>query len=170
MGAFGFRPVVPTSASGVVQVPDIPSETWTLRSERVLLRALSSSGARYIPHFCRPDVVTYESTASPMVARPYCIRITNGWPSTQNPTEARKAGSKIGEPFPNRLFLYPEYDGVQCALSASSFTRVWFVIQFTSQVLPPLSEYACSKCGVLVLVFVQRNRTNTDLPFHSSWS
>jgi hypothetical protein len=28
----------------------------------------------------------------------------------------------------------------QCALSASSFTRVWFVIQLTSHVLPPSSE------------------------------
>src|SRR5262252_6583757 len=51
---------------------------------------------------------------------------------------------------------------VQCA---SSFTRVWFVIQFTSHVLPPSSEYACSKWGVPVVMFVQRNRTSTDLPF-----
>ncbi len=34
--------------------------------------------------------------------------------------------------------------GDQCALS-DSFTRVWSVIQFTSQVLPPSSEKDCSK-------------------------
>src|ERR1700704_3033260 len=54
--------------------------------------------------------------------------------------------------------------GDQCALSGESFTRVWSVIQLTSQVLPPSSEKDCSKCGVSVLVFVQINRTRTDLP------
>lgn len=31
---------------------------------------------------------------------------------------------------------------IQCALPDSSFTRVWFVIQFASQVLPPSSTTA----------------------------
>lgn len=35
--------------------------------------------------------------------------------------------------------------GAQCALSGSSFTRVNVITQFTSQVLPPSSENACSK-------------------------
>src|SRR5258705_4113854 len=52
----------------------------------------------------------------------------------------------------------------QCALSDASFTRVWSVIQLTSQVLPPSSENDCSKCGVSVLVFVQTSRHRMDLP------
>jgi ketosteroid isomerase-like protein len=36
-----------------------------------------------------------------------------------------------------------------------SFTFTWSVIQFTSHVFPPSSEYDCSKCGELVVVAVQ---------------
>lgn len=43
----------------------------------------------------------------------------------------------------------------QLDLPDSSFTCVWSVIQFTSQVLPPSSEKDCSKWGVSVVVFVQ---------------
>src|ERR1700676_1115947 len=53
--------------------------------------------------------------------------------------------------------------GVQCALSDSSSTRVWSVIQFTSQVLPPSSENDCSKWGEFVVMSVQTNRINTLL-------
>ncbi|PYX24452.1 MAG: hypothetical protein DMG82_08480 [Acidobacteria bacterium] len=44
------------------------------------------------------------------------------------------------------------------AFADASPTRVWSVIQFTSQVLPPSSENDCSKCGILVLVFDQIKR------------
>src|SRR5689334_2077464 len=44
----------------------------------------------------------------------------------------------------------------------------WSVIQFTSHVLPPSSENACSKCGAFVPIFDQINRTKTALPFHIS--
>jgi hypothetical protein len=36
---------------------------------------------------------------------------------------------------------------------------VWSVIQFTSQVLPPSSENACSKWGDFVAIFDQTKRT-----------
>src|SRR5258708_7606029 len=55
-------------------------------------------------------------------------------------------------------------DSVQRALPDSSLTRVWSVIQFTSQVLPPSSENDCSKWGEFVLVFDQINRTRMALP------
>jgi hypothetical protein len=42
-----------------------------------------------------------------------------------------------------------------CALAGASLTRVWSVIQFTSQVWPPSSEKDCSKWGVSVLIFDQ---------------
>src|ERR1700676_2142209 len=58
----------------------------------------------------------------------------------------------------------PANAGVQCALPDSSFTLVWSVIQFTSQVFPPSSENDCSKWGEFVLVFDQINRTSIDLP------
>src|SRR5260370_25440972 len=63
------------------------------------------------------------------------------------------------------LILHRGYDGVQCALPDSSFIRVWSVIQFTSQVLPPSSEKDCSKWGEFVLVFDQIIRTRLALPF-----
>lgn len=53
---------------------------------------------------------------------------------------------------------------LQCDLPASSLTRTWSVIQFTSQVFPPSSEKDCSKCGESVSVFDQMNRTRTNLP------
>jgi hypothetical protein len=56
------------------------------------------------------------------------------------------------------------------ASDVSFFSRVWFVIQFTSHVFRPSSENDCSKCGDFVVVFDQINRTKTDLPFHCSWS
>jgi hypothetical protein len=37
--------------------------------------------------------------------------------------------------------------GPYWAAPVASPTRVWSVIQFTSQVLPPSSEKDCSKCG-----------------------
>ena len=54
--------------------------------------------------------------------------------------------------------------GAQRSFWGASSTRVWSVIQFTSQVLPPSSENACSKCGLLVSVFDQMKRTKIDLP------
>jgi hypothetical protein len=42
------------------------------------------------------------------------------------------------------------------------------VIQFTSRVVPPSSEYACSKCGEGVSSFVHRNPTRTVRPFQVS--
>jgi len=44
---------------------------------------------------------------------------------------------------------------VHFRLSAALLTRVWSVIQFTSQVWPPSSEKDCSKWGVSVLIFDQ---------------
>ena len=64
----------------------------------------------------------------------------------------------------------PPWTGVQCTLSDSSCTRVWSVIQFTSQVLPPLSENDCSKWGVFVVMFVQANRIMMLFPFSMSWA
>src|SRR5229473_1518425 len=65
--------------------------------------------------------------------------------------------------------LHRGYDGVQRVLPDSSFTRVWSVIQFTSQVLPPSSENDCSKWGEFVVVSAQINRTRIALPFNVSW-
>src|SRR6266568_1035034 len=48
---------------------------------------------------------------------------------------------------------------------ASPTTRVWSVIQFTSQVLPPSSENDCSKCGEFEVISDQINRTRIALPF-----
>src|SRR5216683_4690016 len=56
------------------------------------------------------------------------------------------------------------YDGVQRVLPDSSFTRVWSVIQFTSQVLPPSSENDCSKWAEFGVMFDQTNRTRMALP------
>jgi hypothetical protein len=50
------------------------------------------------------------------------------------------------------------------------WTRVWSVIQFTSQVLPPSSVNACSKWGTLVSVFDQINRMKISLSFNVSWA
>src|SRR5580700_3975478 len=65
--------------------------------------------------------------------------------------------------------LYAALIGVQRALSDSSLTRVWSVIQFTSQVLPPSFENDCSKWGESVAVPDQTNRTKITLPFNVSW-
>ena len=59
---------------------------------------------------------------------------------------------------------------LQCAVSGPSLTRVWSVIQFTSQVLPPSSENDCSKWGVFVVMFVQTNRIKMVLPLIVSWA
>ena len=61
------------------------------------------------------------------------------------------------------------HKGIQFAFSAASGTRVWSVIQFTSQVWPPSSEKDCSKWGVFVLIFVQSYRTKMVLPWIVSW-
>src|SRR5580658_4224848 len=58
---------------------------------------------------------------------------------------------------------------VHFPLSGASLARVWSVIQFTSQVLPPSSEKDCSKWGVPVLSFDQSKRTKTVLPLIVSW-
>src|SRR5580700_3431970 len=60
--------------------------------------------------------------------------------------------------------------GIQRVLSEWSFTRVWSVIQFTSQVLPPSSEKDCSKWGESVVMFVQTNRIRMVLPLIVSWA
>src|SRR5260370_16583782 len=60
--------------------------------------------------------------------------------------------------------LYRGCGGVQCALTASSFTRVWSVIQLTSQVLPPSSENDCSKWAEFGVMPDQTNRTRMALP------
>ncbi len=56
----------------------------------------------------------------------------------------------------------------QCDFPAAGGTWVWSVIQFTSQVLPPSPENACSKCGVLVLSRVHSKRTKMSFPFSVS--
>ncbi len=50
---------------------------------------------------------------------------------------------------------------VHCEFSFASLTRVWSVIQFTSQVLPPSSENDCSKCGTFG-VGVRPYKSNKD--------
>ncbi len=53
-------------------------------------------------------------------------------------------------------------------LRQSSLTRVYLLIQFTSQVFPPSSENACSDCAVSAPILQMENRTSTDLPLISS--
>src|SRR5260370_21923835 len=54
----------------------------------------------------------------------------------------------------------------QCALSDSSFTRVSVAIQFTSQVLPPSSENACSTWEEFGAMSEMTNRTSMVLPLN----
>jgi hypothetical protein len=55
--------------------------------------------------------------------------------------------------------------GVQRGFSDASPTRVWSIIQLTSQVLPQSSENDCSKWGLLEAVFDHMNRMKMGLPF-----
>jgi len=57
---------------------------------------------------------------------------------------------------------------VQWASTGASSVRVWSVIQFTSQVLPPSSENACSKWAELGVISDQLNRTKIILPLNGS--
>src|SRR5262245_33945664 len=50
-----------------------------------------------------------------------------------------------------------------------SFTRVSVAIQFTSQVLPPSSENACSNLAELGVMSDITNRTRMARPFRVSW-
>src|SRR4030095_8094581 len=59
---------------------------------------------------------------------------------------------------------------VQCASSDSSFNRVSVPLQFTSQVLPPSSENACSKRHEFGVMSEITNRTKMARPFTVSWS
>ena len=52
----------------------------------------------------------------------------------------------------------------------SSFTRVSVAIQFTSQVLPPSSENACSNRQEFGEMFDMTNRTKMARPLNVSWS
>src|ERR1039458_5657367 len=53
----------------------------------------------------------------------------------------------------------------RCAFCGHSpATRVYLLIQFTSQVLPPSSEKACSDCAVSSVIFQIENRTSTERP------
>src|SRR5215813_2405455 len=51
-----------------------------------------------------------------------------------------------------------------------SFTRVSVAIQFTSHVLPPSSENACSKWQEFGVISEMTNRTRIARPFKVSWS
>ena len=65
----------------------------------------------------------------------------------------------MGRAHPSRFRIL--LTGAQGALSCPSFTRVWSVIQFTSQVLPPSSENDCSKWGEFVVRLVL-DKSNQD--------
>ena len=60
------------------------------------------------------------------------------------------------------------HNGIQCTLTDSSFTRVSVAIQFTSQVLPPSSENACSKRHESGVMSDQTFRTRMVLPLNDS--
>src|ERR1700682_976860 len=57
---------------------------------------------------------------------------------------------------------------VQFTLSVLPFTRVSVAIQFTSQVLPPSSEKACSKWHEFGVMSEMTNRTKMALPLNGS--
>src|SRR6266487_1291823 len=63
----------------------------------------------------------------------------------------------------------PVCGGDQCAFSDSFFTRVSIAIQFTSQVLPPSSENACSKRPESGVMSDQTFRTRMLLLLSVSW-
>src|SRR6185369_5843214 len=54
--------------------------------------------------------------------------------------------------------------------AGASSTRVSTAIQFTSQVLPPSSENACSKRHEFGVMSEMTNRTRIARPFSVSWS
>src|SRR5467141_3883422 len=63
-----------------------------------------------------------------------------------------------------------ECRGIQCAFQDASFTRVSIAIQFTSQLLPPSSENACSKRHESEVISETTNRTRMALPSRLSWA
>ncbi len=70
---------------------------------------------------------------------------------------------------PSRGILDRGCGEVQRAFSDSSFARVTFEIQFTSQVLPPSSENDCSKWAEFGVMSDQTYRVRIVLPFNVSW-
>src|SRR5580700_8450834 len=76
----------------------------------------------------------------------------------------------MGRPCASRSDPLAGCGGVHCALSDSSLTRVSVAIQFTSQVLPPSAENACSKWQEAGVTSDQTCRTKMFFPLNDSLS
>src|SRR2546425_10417733 len=76
-------------------------------------------------------------------------------------------GQNLG---PSRAIPCLVCGGVQCALSDPSFIRVSVAIQFTSHVLPPSSENACSKRHEFGVMSEMTKRTKMARPSSVSWA
>src|SRR6266498_2593607 len=89
-----------------------------------------------------------------------------GFECPEHPTRGRAVQVKFFSisAVQGRNSIRPAGDEIQCALSASSFARVSMAIQFTSQVLPPSSENACSKRHEPGVMSDITNRTRTVRP------